>query len=212
MKSVMRVSTLLTIGFAVAVGGSTALGSVMITQGTSAPTYSITLTFDEPGGPTGQVPTDAWAASHGISSLNSGDGVNRIVADPGNYGWTWAGGDYAFIAPWGTFINFANDLTELSAQVWDDSGPGGPFGGGMFVGAYNDGLEVALVFVDPAWGGLGLEWFNFTTTDGSVFDEVRFVGNNWIGPTNIVDNLSWNLVPEPASLALLALAAVIRRR
>ncbi|MHC5005687.1 MAG: hypothetical protein ACYTJ0_21530, partial [Planctomycetota bacterium] len=46
-----------------------------ITQGTEAPAYTDrVLTFDEPGGPTGVVPADAWQASHGIV-IEAGDGV-----------------------------------------------------------------------------------------------------------------------------------------
>ena len=57
-----------------------AQAQVTISQVAVPTTYSTTLTFDEAGGPTGQVATDAFA-SFGISSLDSGDGAVRTVEE-----------------------------------------------------------------------------------------------------------------------------------
>ncbi len=173
-----------------------ALGGIIITQGTSAPTYGTTLNFDEPGGPTGFVATDAWSASHGIAELQAGDGGPQVDDWTGIFG-PWIGTGNSFFGNFGVFIKWENDLTEFSTQVWDPSGPPGPFGGGLAVFVFNDGAQVAFAFVEPAWGGIGDEWFDITTTDGDLFDEVRILGWGWF-PTTFVDDLSWNAVLPPS--------------
>ncbi len=189
-----------------------AWGGIIITPGTSAPTYTTTLNFDEPGGPTGVVSPGAWLASHGIIELQAGDSAPQVGDWTGIFG-PWVGTGNSFFGNFGVFMTMADDLTELSTQVWDPSGPPSPFGGGLAVYVFNDGLEVGFASATPAWGGIGDEWFDITTDSGSVFDEVRILG--WgFSPTTFVDNMSWNVVPEPGSLALLGLAAlaVVRRR
>ena len=188
-------------------------GSVIITQGASAPTYGTTLNFDEPGTPTGVVPTNTWSASHGITELQAGD-LNPVVDDFTTTVGPWVGTGNSFYGNFGVFITYANNLTEFSAQVWDPSGPPSPFGGGLGVFVFNEGVEVANYFGEPAWGGIGDDWFNITTDAGSEFDEVRILGYGF-NPTTFADNLSWNVVPEPASLALFGIAAaagMLRRR
>jgi hypothetical protein len=76
---------------------------------------------------------------------------------------------------------------------------------------FDDGVEVASSFVTPAWGGIGDTWFDITADGGDVFDEVRILG--WgFSPTTYADNLSWDVVPGPGSLALLAVAGLVSRR
>lgn len=191
---------------------STAMADLTITQQAApAPTYATTLNFDEPGGPTGaNVPNNSWAsAPWQIPVFQSGEGSNLV----GDLSAATGQGTNAYYGPYGVFINFANDLTAMSFQGWDSSGPPSPFGGGALVVALNDGNEVASLFIDPAWAGAGDSWFNLTTTGGTTFDEIHFLGFSFF-PESVVDNLSWNAVPEPASASLLVLGclAALRRR
>lgn len=192
---------------------TSAHAAVTVTQGSSAPTYSHTLNFDEAGGPTGQVAATGWTG-HGIARLESGANPYVTVTDlTSQPGFGWLGTGNVAYAPWGAFITWQQDLTEFSARYWDSSGPGGPFGGGAAVVAFDDGVEVANYFIpSPAFGGAGLPWFNITTSAGSTFDEVRLVGFGFF-PEAYIDDLSWNVVPAPASLATLALAGLgLKRR
>ncbi|MGP1346549.1 MAG: hypothetical protein ACTS3F_07775 [Phycisphaerales bacterium] len=199
-----------------AAGAAPAIASYTITQGTSAPSYATTLNFDEPGGPTGLVATDAWA-SLGLAEMQAGDSAPFVgdfsAATP------WVNDGNAFYGNFGVFMTFSTDLTALSLQVWDPSGPPSFFGGGLNVILFNDGAEVWDLFVQtgdiatPAWGGLGDEWFDITATDGMVFDEVRILGFSF-SPTTYADNISWTAVPAPANAALFVLAGLgaARRR
>lgn len=187
-------------------------GSVIYTLGNTAPTYEYTLTFDEPGGPVGHFPEDAFAASHGVTWLSSfGSSDFCLIDDPANCGYPWAGGDNALISGEGVGIWFDADLTAFSAQVWH--GPDDNPVGQMWVFLLHNGEDFGYWEFDPAWGGIGDEWLNITTTGGIVFNAVMFYDFNGDPslPT-IVDNLSW--VPEPASLLPLALGslAVMRKR
>jgi len=72
----MRMHEKVTATLIAAVIGGNAFAGYTISQGSSAPTYTDrSLNFDEPGGPTGMVSPNAWALSHGITSLQAGDGV-----------------------------------------------------------------------------------------------------------------------------------------
>ena len=190
-----------------------ASAAITVTQQAGpAPTYGTTLNFDELGGPTGpNVPGNSWTGI-GITSLISGEGSNFVGNLSGDFPWLPNNNVYA--APFGAFINYANDLSALSVQAWDPSGPPSPFGGGLGVFVFDDGVEVGSGFFTPAWGGVGNTWYNITTTGGSKFDEVRILGFGF-SPTTYVDNLSWNVVPAPGAFALLGLAGLVgcgRRR
>ncbi|MCA9283998.1 MAG: hypothetical protein KDA22_02195 [Phycisphaerales bacterium] len=193
-------------------GSTTAFGAFIIQQqSNAAPTYSgASLNFDEPGGPTGEVPSDYWQPTLGITLL-AADQVN-LVDDWGTLsGQPWLGTGNSFFGNFGVIMNFDSDVTELSFQAWDPSGPPTPIGGGLGIFLKKNGQEVASAFVTPAWGGVGDSWFNITTTNGDTFDEI-FVGGYGFVPTTYVDNLSWNVVPAPGATALFALAALGARR
>tara|TARA_R110002073_G_scaffold336260_1_gene531369 strand:- start:108196 stop:108825 length:630 start_codon:yes stop_codon:yes gene_type:complete len=194
----------------IALAAGTAMGSVTVSQGASAPTYSTTLNFDEVGGPTGVVATDSWAGI-GLAVMQSGTGLGGVGDVSGVLPWINSGN--AFEGAFGVFMNFDTDLTDFSAQVWDPSGPGSFIGGGMIAVAFDDGVEVGSFFSDagPAWGGIGDEWWNISTTDGMVFDEVRILGFGF-SPTTYIDNISWNAVPTPSSLAMLGLGGLVTTR
>lgn len=199
-------------GIAIAMAASANAG-VTVTYSGSAPSYATSLNFDESGGPTGGLVGNEWTG-YGISSLMSGAGDGGFVGDlNANLGVTWLGTGNAWAGPWGSFMNFSQDVTEFSCQYWDDSGPATIFSGGAIVVAFNDGVDVGMFFIDnPTWGDTGPTWVNITTDGGSVFDEVRFVGFGWNGPTAVIDNLSWNAIPAPASAGLLALAGFMGTR
>ncbi|MFG0306773.1 MAG: hypothetical protein ACF8Q5_11230 [Phycisphaerales bacterium JB040] len=196
---------------AVASVAGSALAQVTVTRtGAPAPTYSTTLNFDEPSGPTGGVSADAWS-SLGISSIVSGTGnVDVGDWDTAVGGWGLGSGNSAS-GPFGIFINFDSDLTEFSAQFWDNSGPASFFGGGMGVFVMQNGVEVASYFGDAPYGGVGDTWFDVTTANGHKFDEIRILGYGFT-PNTYADNLSWNAVPSPASATLLALAGLASTR
>jgi hypothetical protein len=186
-----------------------ASAAITITQGASAPTYGTLLTFDEPGTPTGVIPADAFLADYGLV-IDAGDGVPQVGDfDPG---WGLGQGN-SFFGFFGVFMSWEQDLEALSLQVWDPSGPPSPMGGGLGVFIFNDGIEVASGFFEPAWGGLGDAWFDISGADGMLFDEVRILGFGF-DPSTYVDTLSWNVVPGPGAVALLGLAGLVggRRR
>ncbi len=191
-----------------------AMADATITQGTSAPTYATTLNFDEPGGPTGAVPSNAWT-DIGITSFTSGVGDVGVGNLSGIF--PWLPNSNVAEGPFGLFMTFASDLTAMSFRAWDNSGPPSPIGGGMAVILINNGDEnnpVAFEIFDPAFGGLGEEYYDITTTGGTVFDEVRILGFGFT-PVTYADDFSWNAIPEPGSFGLIFMAAaalVVRRR
>lgn len=199
--------------FVALVGGPAALATLLASSSASAaititqtadpaPTYATTLTFDEPGTPTGPVASNAFA-SYGMSSVIAGDGA--AIVDNFTANLPWVGSGNAMYGPYGIFANFSSDLTGFSSQVWDTSGPATPFGGGLSIYVFHQGELLASGSYTPAWGGVGKSWFNISTTDGSVFDEVRILGNGFF-PETFADNMSWSAVPTPGAIAVLGLA------
>ncbi len=192
-----------------AASSSAFAGYTITQQNAPAPTYSNTLNFDEPGAPTGVLPGNTWAPV-GITELVSGTGDPFVGDVSGTFPWINSGN--ALAGPFGVFITFENAITEMSLQVWDASGEPTFFGGGLTIVLLNDGVEVWDIgtqngtIATPAWGGLGDSWFDITTTDDMVFDEVRILGFGF-NPETFVDNLSWNAIPTPGTVGLLSLAA-----
>ncbi len=205
MMTKLTATTLMTAALA-----APAAGQITISLGSSAPTYGTTLTFDEPGTPTGIVDPATWVPTHGVR-IDAGDGQSVVDDFSVNPGQGWLGTDNAFYGNFGVFMTFDNDLTEFSTQVWDPSGAPSPFGGGAVVFLFDDGVEVAAFPFTPSWGGVGDEWLNITTAGGTVFDDVRILGFGF-GPTTYIDNASWNAVPTPASLSLVGLAGLASTR
>jgi len=212
MKKAYSMAIVAAIGAALT--GLPAMAAITVTyEEAPAPTYAVTLNFDEPGGPTGEVAPTAFQATHGLS-LYSGSGTQIVDDWATQLTLPWLGDGLSIYTPWGAFMEFDTPLTEFSCQYWDTSGPGGPFGGGAAVVALSDGEEVANFYVaNPTFSETGPTWVNITTDGGSTFDEVRLVGFGFF-PEAYMDNASWNLVPEPAGLVLLSVASVfaLRRR
>lgn len=193
-----------------------AMGDVSISVGASAPTYGTTLNFDEVGGPTGEfLLSDSWS-DIGISSMGAGDGNNNV----GNFnsipGFGWLPDNNVFAGNFGIFIEFSTDITEFSAQVWDNGGPADFISGGMIAIAQNDGVDVGTFFWEtPVFGTAGDNWFDITTSGGDTFDRVVFVGFAFVSPLTIIDNISFNTVPAPSASLVLGfglLGAARRRR
>ena len=205
----MNITSTALIGTLALVAGS-AMGSIAITQGASGTTYSTTLDFDEVGGPTGPgIANNAWAGV-GISDMAAGDGNNFVGDNAALFG-PWIGTGNSFFGNFGIFMTFDSDLTNFSGQVWDPSGPPSLFGGGLGVFVFNDGVQVADLILEPSWGGVGDEWIDISADGGMVFDEIRLVGFGF-DPTTFADNLSWNAVPAPSSMALLGLSGFVASR
>src|SRR3546814_9914877 len=57
------------------------------------------------------------------------------------------------ISDWSSDV-CSSDLA-FSIQAWDPSGPPSPFGGGLGVFVFDDGVEVGSGFFTPAWGEIG---------------------------------------------------------
>lgn len=191
-------------GFAAA-----AQAAVTINQGTSAPTYENTLTFDEVGGPTGaDVPGNSWL-SKGITELAAGVGPNNgfVGTSPG------FGSGNAYSGAFGAYFTFAQPITALSIQWKDDSGPATFFGGGATIIAQDAmGNELASIYLSNP-GAVGTSnWFNVVATGGSTFSKLVCTGFDFF-PTSTVDNVSWS-IPAPGATALVGMGGLLafRRR
>lgn len=186
---------------------ASAHAAVTITQGTSAPSYENTLTFDEVGGPSGpNVPGNSWAYK-GITVLEAGTGVNDgfVGVTPG------FGTGKAYSGTWGVFFTFAQPIQSLSIQWKDDSGPASFFGGGAAIVAKDAmGNDLQLLFITNPAGVGSSNWFNITTTGGSTFSQLACLGYDNF-PTSTVDNVSWS-IPAPGSAALMGLSGLLALR
>lgn len=201
---------------ALLISTSSALGDYTVTQSSSpAPTYDQLLTFDEPGTPTGSVPSDHYA-SIGLTMFSGVDPNAFAIADvTGVFPWVGTGNIAA--GSFGLFLEFSAGTTAVSFQGWGDAGAPGPFGGGFWVWVLDGDGNVLSDFdtFEPAWGGLGDTWYNVTATGG---DDIRYLlinNNSSIGSETFIDNLSWQpAIPAPGALALLGVAGLIgvRRR
>lgn len=209
----MKLSLVVSSCAALVAAANSAFADINVTQSAAqAPTYATTLNFDEVGGPVGAIPPDSFAGL-GLAYLQSGEGSTVVGDNDAGAGWGLGQGN-SFFGAWGVFMNFSNELTNFSAQIWDPSGPPTFMGGGLGVFIFNDGVEIANSFEHtPAWGGLGDTWFDISATNGDTFDEVRILGFGFF-PTTVMDNASWNMVPAPGAAGLLAFGAIagLRRR
>ncbi|MBS0189880.1 MAG: hypothetical protein U0573_13130 [Phycisphaerales bacterium] len=198
---------------AAGLGSSANAAFTMTQQSAPAPTYSTVLNFDAPGSPTGTVASNSWL-SLGVESLFSGVDSSSIDIVPvsSNPGFGWLGSGNTAVGPFGVYMKFTGQVSSLSAQYWDDSGPGSFFGGGAGVILYKNGVQVDfLSILSPAYSPTGKSWINIVGSGGSTFDEVDFVGFGF-SPTAYVDNISWNSVPAPSAAALLALSGLVAGR
>ncbi|MGH7244105.1 MAG: hypothetical protein ACREJD_11880 [Phycisphaerales bacterium] len=199
----------------VTAAAGTAQAAFTITQTVAAaPTYANVLNFDAVGSPTGTTAANAFA-SYGVSSLITGVDASGAFVGPANTtpGYGWLGTGNVCVGPYGVYMKFSSDVSSLSAQYWDDSGPGSFFGGGAAVVLLKQGVEVGSLFLNsPAFNPTGKPWINVVASGGDTFDEIDFVGFGF-SPTAYVDNVSWVSVPAPSACALLGLGGfVVSRR
>jgi hypothetical protein len=195
-----------------ALASATAAAGVTVTFGsTAAPTYATTLNFDEPGTPTGIVATTYWQSSHGIV-LGAGVGDGAVGNFESVVDFEWLGDENVFEAPFGAFMNFDAPVTAFSAQVWDNAGPPDFISGGMVIFIASGGQELYFDIVTPTFSDFGPTWINIVADAGESFDDIRFVGQAFGAAFTYVDNMSWNAVPAPSSLALLAMGGLAARR
>ncbi|MBT8484814.1 MAG: hypothetical protein HKO59_04265 [Phycisphaerales bacterium] len=198
-------------GVAAATLTATAFADYSITQAPTAPTYAgHQIDFDQPGDPTGAITGTEWLASDGIT-IGSGVGDGGAVDDwDAVFGPFGIGDGNSHLGAFGTFLTFTQDLTEMSIEVWNNGTD--PFFGGIGIFLFDDGVEVGSFFTIPSWAGVGDAAFDITTSGGDVFDEVRVIDFDFASVGIITDNYSWNAIPAPGALALLALAGCGRRR
>ena len=208
MNRIVTTSTCAALTAAALLTGAASAAVNVAQTAAPAPTYSTTLNFDEVGGPTGLVPLNAYAGL-GISTIQGGN--NNLNVVNGTSLFPWAPNNNVGYGNFGIHIDFSADVTAFSVQVWDNGGNPGPFGG-LYFHIVNDGVEVGNGAFSGPFGGLGNTWFNITTTAGTVFDHISFGGNSFGFPETMADNMSWNVVPSPASLALLAVAGLTGSR
>ncbi len=200
------------VGTAIAVSPASHAAYTITQQAAPAPTYNNLLTFDEPGSPTGVVPSNNWLSSHGVTITDGVNGPNAAVADfSGSMPWLNTGN--MLEGTFGNFLTFESPTSAMSFQAWDPSGVPDFFGAGLTI-VLTDAADNILAFEQftGAWGGIGDTWFDITTTGGDTFEKVT-IFNNSFSPQTYVDNISYvKSVPAPGALALLGFAGVAARR
>ncbi|MBS0187620.1 MAG: hypothetical protein JSS51_06095 [Planctomycetes bacterium] len=210
----MKISVSAAITLSAAALASNAGAAFTVTQSAAAaPTYAHTLNFDEPGTPTGEVPANAFT-SYGVASLYTGENASASYITQANTtpGYGWLGTGNVCAGAYGVFMKFSGEVSQLSVQYWDDSGPGSFFGGGAAIVLLKNDVEVSFTFLNsPAFSPTAKPWFNITGDAGDSFDEIRFVGFGFF-PTAYIDNVSWTSVPSPAGACLLGLAGLMGSR
>ncbi len=178
----------------------------------AAPTYGTTLNFDEPGTPTGLVSGTTWLASKGVTITDGVNGNNTVVDNFTNI-YPWVGTGNSVAGSYGNIIMFTGDITNFSCQEWDSNGPNSPTGGGFVFWALDaNGNVIDGVGLSGAWGGVGKTWLNMNAAASDHVRGIYISSNSWIGDPAYIDNLSWNAVPAPGGIALLALGFAGARR
>ena len=189
-----------------------AMGGYNVVNGPTAPQYGTLVTWDEGIAPTGTLLNgDEYLPTHGIT-FNTGAGDGGVIDDWDTaYGGWGLGTDLTHWGNFGTHIQYNQDITESSLQIWNNGTD--PFFGGISIFIFNDGVELTSFFFIPAWGGFGDSWYNITADGGDTFDEIRIVDWDFASVGVFTDNISWTAtVPSPGALALLALAGLVSRR
>ncbi len=196
---------------AIAALSSSTMAGYVITQGPTAPQYAgYQVDFDQPDDPVGAIVGDEWQGSHGITFM-AGTGDGGVVDDwDAVYGPWGLGTGNSHWGSFGTFVNFDYAVQEMSFEAWNNGTD--PWMGGIGIYVFNEGVEVAFLGTTPAWAGAGDSAFNIVGTDGDSFDEIRIIDWDFASVGMFTDNYSWNAVPGPGALSLLALAAVASRR
>ena len=192
--------------------------AVSVTQAATAISQpsATTINFDEyAAGVLPKTLTQTTYSSLGVKMIGS-DG--NLIVESGSATVGTLDTTNVLYSDYGIEYDFSTPLTSLSISIFDPSGPGGPFGGGLYFHVYKGaafGTELNTSATNlgngytPAWAGSGNADFNVTTSGGSTFDKIIIQPNGGFDPESYTDNLSFTTVsvPEPTSLGLLGLSA-----
>ena len=196
---------------------SVALGATVTQSASHAGYADHFIDYDDPAIPVGwggSLPLDFFEASDGLTFVQRGadaPGVNdwlTAFGQPGN-GSNQVGQNAELV------FQFSGGTSNFATELWNGSGPGGPFGGGVHVWLDLDGdqnFETFGATITPAWNGGGDTWLDISAGPGeTIYNILLMHGGFALGPV-ICDNTTWNDVPAPGALALLGLAGLARRR